>query len=219
MRMKQRLWAALSAGCCWGACWSQPAPVDAGIHLCVDDGGHVITRDRYIAECRHKEQRVLNRDGSLRRVVPPTLTADERAQAEAAERVAREAYAAQQDNIKFDRLLKTRFRDEAAHQRARDAALDASRAAIASAEVRLAELAAERKRLAEEAEFYRGRTLPARLRQQIDGNEGQADAQRDSIRNVEGEQARINKRFDGELQRLRKLWSGAEPGSLGPPPK
>jgi hypothetical protein len=102
---------------------------------------------------------------------------------------------------------------------ARAAALDASRAAIQSAEARLRELAVERKRLADEAEFYRGRVLPVRLKQQIDGNDGQADAQRTSIRNVEGEQERVNKRFDVELARLRKLWKGAEPGSLGPPPQ
>jgi hypothetical protein len=207
--------AVVAAGCC-GACWGQSG--DAGIYTCVDDQGRVVTRDRYIAECRHKEQRVLNRDGSLRRVLPPTLTADERAQYEAAERATRQAQALQQDNIKYDRLLRTRYPNEAAHQRAREAALGASRDAIISAQARLRELAAERKRLAEEAEFYRGRMLPARLKQQIDGNEGQADAQRTSIKNVEGEQQRINKRFDVELERLRKLWKGAEPGSLGPPP-
>jgi len=215
-----RWWVAMFvAGCC-GASWSQDAaPRDAGIHVCVDDGGHVITRDRYIAECRHKEQRVLNRDGSLRRVVPPTLTADERVQAEAAERAAREAQAAQQDTVKYDRLLKTRYPNEAAHKRARDAGLAASQSAIQAAEARLGELAVERKRLAEEAEFYRGRLVPTRLKQQIDGNEGQAEAQRNSIRNVQGEQDRINKRFDVELERLRKLWKGAEAGSLGPAPQ
>ena len=209
----------LVAGCC-GASWSQDAaPRDAGIHVCVDDGGHVITRDRYIAECRHKEQRVLNRDGSLRRVLPPTLTAEERAQLDAAERAAREAQAAQQDTIKYDRLLKTRYPNEAAHKRAREAALVASRAAIESAETRLRELAVERKRLADEADFYRGRLVPARLKQQIDGNEGQAEAQRNSIKNVQDEQERINKRFDVELERLRRLWKGAQAGSLGPPPQ
>jgi hypothetical protein len=228
MRTMHKRWAALwvttccsawSMVTCCGAWGQDAAPRDGAIYTCVDDQGRVITRDRYIAECRHKEQRVLNRDGSLRRVLPPTLTADERAQREAAERAAREAQAAQQDVVKYDRLLKTRYPNEAAHQRAREAALEASRAAIQSAEARLRELAVERKRLGEEAEFYRGRVMPVRLKQQIDGNEGQAEAQRTSIRNVEGEQQRINRRFDVELQRLRKLWRGAEPGSLGPAPR
>lgn len=220
MRTMHGWWAAVFvAGCC-SACWGQEAPPrDGAIYVCVDDHGQVITRDRYIAECRHKEQRVLNRDGSLRRVLPPTLTAEERAQLDAAERAAREAQAAQQDTIKYDRLLKTRYPNEAAHKRAREAALVASRAAIESAETRLRELAVERKRLADEADFYRGRLVPARLKQQIDGNEGQAEAQRNSIKNVQDEQERINKRFDVELERLRRLWKGAQAGSLGPPPQ
>jgi hypothetical protein len=220
MHAMHRWWAVvLAAGSCC-ASWGQEAPSrDGAIYVCVDDQGRAITRDRYIAECRHKEQRVLNRDGSLRRVLPPTLTAEERAQLEAGERAAREAQAAQQDTVKYDRLLKTRYPNEAAHKRAREAALDASHGAIQSAEARLRELAIERKRLAEEAEFYRGRVVPTRLKQQIDGNDGQAEAQRTSIKNVQGEQERINRRFDVELERLRKLWKGAEPGSLGPAPQ
>jgi hypothetical protein len=214
-----RRWFALWVAACCSSGWGQNASRDAGVYVCVDDGGHAITRDRYIAECRHKEQRILNRDGSLRRVVPPTLTADESAQREAAERAAREAQAAQQDTVKYDRLLKTRYPNEAAHERARVTALGASEAAIQAAEARLRELAAERKQLSQEAEFYRGRVVPARLRQQIEANEGQAEAQRTSIRNVQGEQERINRRFGVERERLRKLWKGAEPGSLGPAPK
>jgi hypothetical protein len=220
MRTMSRFALALLAAWCGAASWGEANPArDAGIYVCTDDAGKLITRDRYIAECRHKEQRVLNRDGSLRMRVPPTLTLEERAQAEAAERAAREAQAAQQDTIKYDRLLKTRYPNDVAHRRAREAALDASRGAIQTAEARLRELAIERKRLAEEAEFYRGRVMPARLKQQIDGNDGQAEAQRNSIKNIEGEQQRINRRFDVELERLRKLWKGAEPGSLGPAPR
>ena len=213
----------LAAGCvaaCCGACWAQsPAARDAGIYVCTDDAGHAITRDRYIAECQHKEQRILNRDGSLRRVLPPSLTPDERAQAEVPQREQREREDAQKDVVKYDQLLKRRFPNDAAHQRARDGALGASHAAIQSAEARLQELAGERKKLADEAEFYRGRVVPQRLKQQIDGNEAQADAQRNAIKNLQSEQERINKRFDVELERLRKLWKGAEPGSLGPAPK
>jgi hypothetical protein len=217
MRTMHKWCAALWAlGC--AACWGQAAPPrDGGIYVCVDDAGRAITRDRYIAECRHKEQRILNRDGSLRMRLPPTLTAEERAQADAEQRERREREEAQKDVVKYDLLLKRRFLNEAMHQRARDGALVASVAAMESAEARLRELAAERKKLSNEAEFYRGRVVPARLKQQIDNNDAQADAQRTAIKNSQAEQERINKRFDAELARLRKLWRGAEPGTLGPP--
>ena len=56
-----------------------------GVYTCMDDRGNRLTSDRPIPECNAKEQRVLNRDGSLRKVVPPPPTADERAEREAAE--------------------------------------------------------------------------------------------------------------------------------------
>ena len=201
-----------------GLCWGQTAPHDGGIYTCIDDHGKELRRDRYIAECRHKEQRILNRDGSVRAVVPPTLTPDEQAQREAAERAAREAQAARNDNIKYDRLLLRRFPKEAAHNRVREDALAPGRRAIESGQARLRELAAERKGLLEEAEFYRGRPMPPALKQRLDNNDAAAAAQRDAIKSVQAEQDRINAKFDVELERLRKLWKGAEPGSLGPPP-
>jgi hypothetical protein len=203
-----------------GASWGQAAPpLDAGIYTCKDDQGHVITRDRYIEECRHKEQRLLNKDGSLRRVVPPTFTADERAQREAAEQARREAEATRNDAVKSDRNLLKRYPDPAAHNKKRESALDTQHLAIQSAEARLRDLSAERKRLLEEAEFYRGRPKPPLLRQQLEANDVAAAAQRNAIKNAQAEQERINANFDVELDRLRKLWNGAQPGSLGPPPQ
>ncbi len=217
--MTRWLVAVVAAACCASG-WGQPySSRDAGIYVCTDDQGRVITRDRYIAECRHKEQRLLNRDGSLRMRVAPTLTAEERAVFEAEQRERREREEAKKDAVKYDQLLLRRFPNEAAHYRARDAALEASRGAIQSAETRLRGLAAERKKLADEAEFYRGRVVPVRLKQQLDGNDAQAEAQRTSIRNAQAEQARVNGLFDTDLERLRKLWTGAMPGSLGMPPQ
>jgi hypothetical protein len=206
---------ALVLTCC--AVWGQAAPPrEGGVYTCSDDRGHPITRDRYIGECSHKEQRLLNADGSLRRVIPPTPTPEEVAQREAEIRKDREARDKQNEAIKYDRLLQDRFPTEAWHGRARESALNATRFATQSAESRLRELAAERKQMLEEAEFYRGRRMPSALKQQLDGNEVAAAAQRNAITNAQAEQQRINDKFDAELARLRKLWNGALPGTLGP---
>ena len=66
---------------------AQTAP-QPGIYTCVDDSGRRLTSDRPIAACSAKEQRVLNRDGSLKAIHPPTLTAEERAEKEARDRKA-----------------------------------------------------------------------------------------------------------------------------------
>jgi hypothetical protein len=194
-----------------------PKP-SSGIYTCIDDKGRRLTSDRPIADCVHKEQQLLNRDGSLRQVVPPTLTSDERADKEAREKKAAEERVTQQDAIRRDRNLLMRFPNEAAHQKAREAAADPVRLAIKATEARLRDLNAERKPLLEEAEFYVGKPLPTKLKLQIDANDAALDAQRTSAANQSVELDRINALYDAELERLKKLWAGAMPGSLGPLP-
>jgi hypothetical protein len=212
------LWAALALAPLLAA-GQQPANAPSGsIYTCVDDRGRRLTSDRPIAECIAKEQRILNRDGSLRAVLPPSLTAEERHEKEARERQAALERAAAADAVRRDRNLMARYPNEAAHQRAREAALDTVRLAMRATEVRLRELAAERKPLMNEAEFYEGRQLPPKLKAAIDANDAAMQAQRAAAAAQEAEMARVNRFYDDELDRLRRLWAGAPAGSLGPLP-
>ena len=197
--------------------WAQAATATA-IYTCTDANGKKLTSDRPIAECTTREQRVLNADGSVRNVIGPTLTADERADKEARDREAAAAFAARQDAVRRDRNLIARFPDEAAHRKARNAALDGMRSAVKASEARLELLAKARKPLTDEAEFYNAKTMPATLRAQLEGNETSTDAQRSLIQNQQIEVLRINTLYDAELERLKKLWRGAPAGSLGPLP-
>lgn len=194
---------------------TRPASAVAGIYTCIDDKGRRLTADRPIPECTAKEQRLLNSDGSLRAVLPPTLTADERAEREARERRAAEARSAQADAVRRDRNLAARYPDEETHQRAREAALDTVRLAIKATEARTRDLANERRPLLAEAEFYQGRALPAKLKSQLDANDAAAGAQRSAAANQQAELDRVNRLYDVELERLRRLWAGAPAGSLG----
>jgi hypothetical protein len=197
------------------AAWAQP---NTGIYSCVDSNGRRLTADRPIAECWHKEQQILNRDGSLRGILPPTLTAEERAEKEARDRAAADARAAAADASRRDRNLVARYPNEAAHQRAREASLDTVRLAIRTTEQRLRELELARKPLLAEAEFYVGKPLPPKLRSALDANDASAEALRSATATQEAELGRINGLYDAELDRLRRLWAGAAPGSLGPLP-
>jgi hypothetical protein len=187
----------------------------AAIYSCVDANGRRLTSDRPIAECLTREQRLLNADGSVRRVVPPTMTVDELAESEAKKRQAEVERAAQQDAMRRDRNLLVRFPTEAAHTRAREAALDDVRKGVQFSEERLAELQAARKPLLDEVEFYKGKKLPGKLKQQLDANDASAAAQRSLVQNQKDEIARINSLYDVELDRLKKLWSGTPVGSMG----
>jgi hypothetical protein len=191
----------------------------APIYACVDANGNHLTSDRPIAECLARGHRVLNPDGSTREIRSPALTADEQSEQEARERAKAVRAAIEADAVRSDRNLRSRYPNEAAHQRARAAALDDVRRTLQLSQRRLDDLAAERKPLQDEAEFYAGRQMPPLLKQQLDGNEAAADAQRTLMLNQQAETLRINAAFDAELARLRAVWAGARPGSLGPMPK
>ena len=154
----------------------------------------------------------------MRAVKPPTLTASERAEKDARDRAVGEARAALADSVRRDRNLTARYPNEDAHARGREAALDTVRLAVKSTELRLRELAAERKPLMEEVEFYKGRPLPPKLKAALDANDAALEGRRSAVANQESEMGRINRLYDIELARLRSLWGGAQPGSLGPLP-
>lgn len=215
---------AWSAWLCWlllaTVAQAQTAPAARpSIYSCIDGQGRRITSDRPIRECLDREQRLLNRDGSTRGVQRPSMTATERAAAEEAERRRQLEATARQDAIRRDRNLLARFPDEPAHQRAREAALDDVRKSIATSQRRIAELQKERAGLQQEAEFYVGRTLPFKLRQQIEDNTVSTEAQKTLVNNAQAELVRINALYDTELARLRRLWAGEPPGSTDEPPR
>lgn len=217
-RLLRAAWAAGLVLLSCGAGAQASKPPASGIYTCIDDRGRRLTADRPIAECTAKEQLVLNRDGSVKQVLPPTLTAEERALQEAEERRQAAVRAQRTEAVRRDRNLVSRYPDEAAHQRAREAALDTVRLAMKATEIRLRALDGERKPLLAEAEFYPGRPLPPKLRTQMDANDAATHAQLEAAAQQASEMGRINRLYDLELDRLRRLWAGAAPGSLGAMP-
>lgn len=199
---------------------AQAKPASQGaIFTCVNAGGRNLTADRPIAECLDRPQRVLNSDGSLRMILQPSLTSDERAALEEAERRKLHERSARLDAIRRDRNLIARYPNEAAHDRARQTALDPVRSALQASEERVSELRKERQPLMAETEFYRGKAVPPKLASQIDAVDVSIEAQRALGLNQQAELERVNGLYDAELARLRRLWGGAEPGSLGPLPQ
>jgi len=209
-----RITALLAACASLPALAQAPAP-PAPIYTCTNAAGKRLTSDRPIPECNDREQRVLNSDGSVKQVLGPTQTADERSESEARERDAAADRARKLEVIRRDRNLLARFPNEAAHRKARVAALDDMNHALRVSEARLAALALERKPLMDEAEFYVGKPLPGKLKAQLDANDASVDAQRVLVQNQKLEAIRIDQRYDAELERLRRLWNGAQPGSMG----
>lgn len=199
----------------WPAAAQTPAP---RIYSCTTADGRKLTSDRPIPECLSREQRQHRSDGSVRATLPPAMSIEERAAAELRQRELDAKKAAQADAMRHDRNLLARYPRQSRHDAARQAALDDIVKATVASEARIKDLAKERKTLDEEAEFYKGKPLPPKLKQLVDANDAATEAQRLFISQQGEEKARVNRRYDVELARLKKLWAGAPAGSLGPPP-
>lgn len=180
-----------------------------GIFTCVDAKGRRLTADRPIAECIDREQTELGPTGIVKRKIAPQATAQERA---AEEEKARKALLEQNrlaDEKKRDRALLTRYPDKATHDKERGAAIALADGIIAAAGKRTVELAAERRRLDVELEFFKGDPLkaPAKLKRQIEENTQNMEAQKRFMATHESDRNRIDARFDEELAKLRQLWA------------
>ena len=188
------------------------------IYTCVDAKGRKLTSDRPIAECIDREQRELSGTGTVRRTLPPTPTAQERAEMEERERKAAEDKQRQADERRAARALLNRYPSRATHDAERAKALQAQQEVISSGLRRIDELAAQRKQLAVQTEFYKDPAQwPVSLHRQFDEHEQQVAAQRRFIASQEEEKARVNARYDEELARLKVLW--AQRSTAGVPAK
>jgi len=190
------------------------------IFQCVLPDGKKLTSDKPIAECMTvgKSQRELNKDGSEKGIVEAPPTEDEKAERDRLRRQREAEKTAQDIEVRRDRDLLRRHPNEAAHAKAREKALDDVGSSVRNSEARIKLLLQERKPLLAEAEFYVGKSLPNKVKLGLDANDASLEAQRSLVQNQQTEVVRINNLYDLELARLRKLWAGGLPGTLGPSP-
>jgi hypothetical protein len=176
------------------------------IYSCVANG-RTYTGDRPPPECASSDMRELNRDGSLRRVVPRPLTPEEqKARAAEARKKAEEEERALAQRRR-DRSLLEAYASEQEIDSARVKAISSSNDIVKRSELRLERMEAERKRLAEETEFYRKRDVPEHIKRAIASNEQERLAEQKIIRDAQAEIQRINERFEADKRRFRELVS------------
>lgn len=204
----------LSSRACAAALALFAAHADANsIYTCVDASGRRLTSDRPILECIDREQRELRPSGSVRRIVAPSYTAQERADIDAKARKEAEERRRQFDERQRQRALATRFPDQASFDRERAAAIATVDEVIATANRRSGELRIERRRLDAEMEFYAkdpART-PTSLRRAIEDNERALQAQERFVADQTKERERVANQFDDMQAQLVALWAQQPP--------
>lgn len=196
-----------------GEAAGQTVTSKAQIYSCTLNGKR-ITRDRQIAECDQVDQRVMNSDGSVNRIVPPTLTEEQIQERDACTRETEADRVGRREASRRDRNLMQTYPDETSHRKSREKSLDDSRTLVGKSKERIEVLLKDRKPLFEEAEFYLGKPLPLKLKLALDANDAGLAAQKQLIQTQEAEVKRINDRYDLELMRLRKFWTDTPPGSF-----
>jgi hypothetical protein len=208
---------ALAAAAVIAATASAQAPAPVGtLYSCVANG-RTYTADRPPAECVNSDIRELNRDGSVRRVIPRPLTIEEqRARAlEAKKRYEEEERLLAQR--RRDRSLLEAYASEAEIEMARKKSLEGAEQIIRRSQERAKSLAEDRRRLDDESEFYKKREQPESLKRAYALNAQAVSAEDKIITEARGEVARINERYDGETRRYRELLAqGARPVQRNP---
>jgi hypothetical protein len=190
-----------------GGAWAQ-----VGIFTCTDAKGRRLTSDRWIPECSDREQRVLGPTGTVRQIVPPQLTAVEQAAKVERDKKAAEDKLREADERRAARAMLNRYPTQAVHDAERRKALKTADDAITVAQRNIEELARQKRKLDEEAEFYKPPApMAPKLKRQFDDNANQVGSQRRFIENQTEEKQRVNARFDLELVKLRGLWAAAGP--------
>ena len=120
------------------------------------------------------------------------------------------------DVKRADNQLLERYPDEATYLRLRAADLAPVIRLVGQATARLFELVAERKPLDLEAEFYKGKPLPAWLQKKMEQSDKSFRELTQTFGDLEHDLAVVVRKYDDPRQRLGKLWGGAAPGSMGP---
>lgn len=198
-----------------GAALSQQA-VSLPIYSCVA-GGRTYSGDRPPPECSNSDIRELNKDGSLRRIIPRPLTAaEQRAKAVEAQKRAEEEELALSQRRR-DRSLLEAYASEDEIDAARRKALASSNDILERSRVRLDRMDTDKKRIDDEADFYKKRDVPEHIKRARLNNEQEKAIELKIVQDAEAEVNRINARFDSEKRRFRELMSqGARPAQRSP---
>lgn len=183
-----------------------------GIYSCVDGSGRKITADRPIAECSDRVQKKINPSGTVKGVLEPAMTADERAAREEKEKRAAALREREIEEKRRDRALLLRYPSPAMHDKERAVALGQIDEVIKAASKRSTELAEQRKAIAEDFEFYKSDPVkaPPSLKRRLEENDASLAVQKRFIAEQDAEKKRVNLRFDEELGKLKPLWAMAD---------
>lgn len=189
-------------------------PLTTNIYCC--NGGR-ICGDSLPEQCRGKAYRILDKGGNVIKEVPAPLTAEEKAQAAAAEQKRKDEEAAAKEQKRKDQALLQTYTSLADIDRLQARTEAEVRAAIKGAEDKIAAEQKRRQKFEEEAQFYQKKAMPSGLTKSIVDAEGEIKTQQELLAVKQNDLKNIQARFDADRKRYVEL-TGVKPGAAAPAP-
>lgn len=177
----------------------------AQLYVCTDAKGRTYSGDKPPAECADRQVRELRSDGSVRRVIEPPLTPEQKAARAAEEKRQKEEAERQRESMRKDLALLDAYANEQEIEETRNRALASRIAIIERAKKRLEDHAKERKKIDQEAEFFAKRELPEKIKRSYQLNDSLVRSEEKIIADAKADMDRVNERFDSDLRRFREL--------------
>lgn len=192
--------------------WLLTTAAEAQLFVCTDAKGRTYSGDRPPQECGERQVRELRGDGSVRRVIEPPLTPEQKATRAAEEKRQKEEAERKRETMRKDLALLEAYANELEIEETRNRALASRMAMVERAKNRIEEHQRERKKVDQEAEFYSKRELPERLKRSYQLIDSLVRSEEKIIVNATADMNRVNERFDNDLKRFRELVNaGAQP--------
>lgn len=186
-----------------------PTSRPGGYYICKDANNRTITSDTPPPECANREIREHGRDGTLRRVIEPPLTAEQRKQREEQAKIKADEEAARAAAKRRDTVLMQTYRNEEALEQARQRALGDSTAVLKADQERMNTLKKEHGAAQNQVSDFQkknpGKSVPFNLQRNADDLAQRMQQQEVLLSRHQEEVARINARFDADKKRWLEI--------------
>ena len=186
-----------------------PLGAEAQSYRCVSKDGKKYYGATIPPQCVGVPVEELNRQGVVVRKIEGAMSAEQRAQKEAAEKAARERDEKAKEDARRNRALLATYTSEKDIEATRQRTLADNDKAIKEAEGRVGQIKKRQTDLAKEMEFYKGKNKPpAKLEQDIKNAEIDLKAQEDLLAAKKKDVAVINAKYDEDKRRFQELTKG-----------
>ncbi|GAB1369093.1 hypothetical protein MASR1M42_16440 [Azonexus hydrophilus] len=184
------------------------------MYCCQDSAsGRSVCGDTLPAQCRGRAYRVLDRAGNLVREVAAPLTPEQKAAAAAAAAEQKRIEDAQREQWRKDQALLTTYPTLADIDYLQKKAEGEARRALQEARDEMVELQHKQRKLANEAEFYKRRSMPVDLANQLRANGHEIQLQQELIALRNKELVATSNKYEADRKRYLELTGGRPTGT------